>query len=416
MAFIEVIGGKHLHGEVNIQGSKNAVLPILAASVLNKGITKLNHCPRITDIFSMIKILESVGCIIYWEGDSILINTKNLNSSVVSEQYVSTMRSSIILMGALLGRMRCVTISYPGGCSIGARPIDLHLKALTELQVEVVEKNGLIYCSTTKIQGNHIVLDFPSVGATENVILASVLAEGVTTLDNAAREPEIIELCKFLRLMGASIAGEGSEHIVIKGVHELHDSEYTMVADRIVMGTYMSALAGVGGDITLRGNCCFEQNATIEIMKKLGCRVGLGKDYFNICSYERPRAIELVETKPYPGFPTDMQSQLMSILTVASGYSVIYETIFEGRFKNVIELRKMGANIEVKGNVSLIQGVKELNGAEIMAYDLRGGAALIIAGLMAHDKTIVHGIEHIERGYENISRDLRLLGADIQVI
>lgn len=416
MAYIEVVGGKHLHGEVCIQGSKNAVLPILAASILNKGTTILNHCPRIKDIFSMIKILESIGCSVHWEGDSILIDAKNITSDTVSEKYVSTMRSSIILMGALLGRMQSVTISYPGGCSIGERPIDLHLKALKELQIEITEKDERIFCNTKKIQGNRIDLGFPSVGATENIILTAVLSEGVTTIENAAKEPEVAELCTFLKLMGGKIEGEGTACITIHGVKKLHDIEYTMAADRIVMGTYMSALAGTGGDITLKGNCCLEQKSVLEIMRSLGCRIGCGKDYINICTYERPKSLTLLETSPYPGFPTDMQSQIMSVLTLAQGSSVIFENIFEARYKNAAELRKMGAKIIIKGNFALIKGVEELYGTEIIAHDLRGGAALVIAGIMAQDKTIIKGVEYIERGYESIVRDLKLLGADIKLM
>ena len=413
MAYIEVIGGKHLHGELNIHGSKNAVLPILAASVMHKGITKINYCPKISDVFSMIKLMESIGCNITWEGSSVIVDASNLSSNVVSETYVSAMRSSIILMGALIAREHSVTISYPGGCSIGKRPIDLHIKAMEKLQVYVDDNNETIICQTKELVGTYIKFDFPSVGATENTILAATMANGITILDNVAKEPEIIELCRFLNSMGANIVGAGTDQIKIQGVTSFHDVEYSLVSDRIVMGTYMTAVAGTGGDITLRGRCCLENIAVVNILRRMGCRIGMGDDYINICSYERPKAIDVLQTEPYPGFPTDMQSQFMSVLAIAKGNSLMVENIFESRYKNVEELRKMGANIYTNGKVALIMGVDSLNGADVNAYDLRGGAALVIAGLLAQNRSRITGIEYIERGYEDISGDLLKLGADI---
>ncbi|BBF43007.1 UDP-N-acetylglucosamine 1-carboxyvinyltransferase [Lachnospiraceae bacterium KM106-2] len=416
MAYIEIIGGKHLHGEIDIHGSKNAVLPILAASVMNRGITKINYCPKIADVFVMIKILESIGCIVTWEHNSVIIDAANLTSDVVAEKYVSMMRSSIILLGALLGRNKCVTITYPGGCSIGKRPIDLHLKAIKQLDVEIIENGELIFCKSAHLKGTRIHLDFPSVGATENLILASVLAEGETIIENAAMEPEIKELCVFLNMMGANIKGAGESTILINGVKKLQDVEYSLVADRIVMGTYMTALAGTGGDVTLCGRCCLENKSVVTVLRKMGCRVGMGDDYINISMYERPRAIQMIETSPYPGFPTDMQSQFMSVLSIATGTSLLVENIFESRYKNAAELNKMGADIKVIDKIALITGVDQLDGCSVNAYDLRGGAALVIAGLLAQGTTHVNGIEYIKRGYEDICKDLTLLGADVKEV
>lgn len=416
MAFIEVVGGRHLSGELTIQGSKNAVLPILAASILHKGITRIKNCPKIIDVYHMIKLLESIGCIVTWEQEGLTIDATDVNYNSVDKKYVSSMRSSIILLGALIGRNKCVTISYPGGCAIGERPIDLHLKAIKELNVEVIRNEDLIFCSTVHLIGGNIEFAKQSVGATENIILASVKAEGVTIVNNAACEPEITELCSFLNQMGARITGAGSKTIKIEGVKELKDVDYTLVSDRIVMGTYLAAVAGTGGSVTLRGNCCEENASVIEVLRKLGCRVGVGNDYINICSNGKLQASSIIETESYPGFPTDMQSQIMSVLSIANGSSLVVENIFESRFKTVSELVKMGAEIYVNGKVAQIHGVNALYGTDVKALDLRGGAGLVIAGLMANGTSRVSGIEYIERGYQDICLDLRTLGADIRKV
>ncbi|MDO5293366.1 MAG: UDP-N-acetylglucosamine 1-carboxyvinyltransferase [bacterium] len=416
MAFIEVIGGRHLQGEIPIQGSKNAVLPILAASILHNGITRIKNCPKIIDVYHMIKLLESIGCIVTWEQDGLTIDATEMNYSSVDKKYVSSMRSSIILLGALLGRNKNVTISYPGGCAIGARPIDLHLKAIKEMNVQVIHSEDIIFCSTSHLTGAKISLASPSVGATENVILAAVKADGITIIDNAAMEPEITELCLFLVKMGARISGAGSKTIMIEGVKEFRDVEYTLVSDRIVMGTYLAAVAGAGGSVTLRGNCCKENETVINTLRTMGCRIGVGRDYVNICSSQQPRAVPLIETETYPGFPTDMQSQIMSVLTIASGTSLIVENIFESRYKTVKELAKMGADIYVSGKAAQVNGVAALTGCDVRAYDLRGGAGLVIAGLIANGTSRISGIEYIERGYEDISKDLANLGADIRKV
>lgn len=416
MAFIEIAGGKQLNGEVNIQGSKNAVLPILAATVLVNGITKLNHCPKILDVKHMIKILEAIGCTVNWEGSSLIVDSTNINTSIVPEGYVKEMRSSIILMGALLGRTRTVTISYPGGCTIGARPIDYHFSAFEKMNISWREEEGLIYCTTTGIKGTNIFLKFPSVGATENIILAAVLATGKTGIYNAAKEPEIIELCKFLNAAGATITGAGTDKIVIDGVDGLYDVEYTTASDRIVAGTYLATVAGTGGEAILKGIGCASLQGVIQILREMGCSIVCGEDYIMISSSGRPKPIPLIKTIPYPGFPTDMQSQMMSALTMATGTSRIVEDIFEDRYQNVQEQIKFGANIQIHEREAIIQGVSILKGCEVYASELRGGAALVIAGLMAVGKTILYNPNFIERGYEDICRDLRELGADIRRI
>jgi len=413
MAFIEIVGGKQLNGEVNIQGSKNAVLPILAATVLVNGITKLNHCPKILDVYHMIKILEAIGCSVWWENSSLLIDTTKLHTSTVPEEYVKMMRSSVILMGALLGRTHSVTITYPGGCTIGARPIDYHLSAFMDLNVQLEEEDGLIQCTTKEIRGSNIMLQFPSVGATENVILAAVLATGKTRIFNAAKEPEIIELCKFLNASGARIYGAGTERIEIDGVDYLHPVEYTAASDRIVAGTYLAAVAGTGGEAVLTGIGCGSLHKVVEVLRQMGCSIYCGEDYIIISSSGKLKSIPSIKTAPYPGFPTDMQSQIMSVLTIAAGESKIKEEIFEGRYQNVEEQLKFGADIHISGREASIYGVSELNGCEVYASELRGGAALVIAGLMAKGKTTLHNPYFIERGYENICRDLKQLGADI---
>ncbi len=416
MAFIEIAGGKQLNGEVNIQGSKNAVLPILAATLLINGITKLNHCPKILDVDHMIKILEAIGCTVIWEKSSLIIDTTKLNTSTVPDGYVKKMRSSIILMGALLGRTHSVTISYPGGCTIGARPIDYHLSAFEEMNVILNEEDGLIYCTTEEIKGTDLNLKFPSVGATENIILAAVLATGKTRIYNAAREPEITELCKFLNTAGAKITGAGTDKIEIDGVEGLINVEYTASSDRIVAGTYLAAVAGTGGEVVLKGIGSGCLQSVIQILREMGCMILSGEDYIIISSSGRLNSIPFIRTKPYPGFPTDMQSQMMSVLMMAKGTSRIVEDIFEGRYQNVHEQIKFGADIQVLGREAIIQGVPALKGCEVYASELRGGAALVISGLMAIGKTILHNSEFIERGYEDICRDLRELNADIRYI
>ena len=418
MSSIKVIGGKQLKGELKIQGSKNAALPIIAATILNKGITILKNCPKILDVFHMIKILDELGCNAAWEGNTLYVDAAKVSYTTVSEEYVSKMRSSILFLGSILGRCHEVTIAYPGGCSIGKRPINYHLNAIKKMNV-IQEFQGpednIIHCCTNEIIGNDVFLEFPSVGATQNVILAAVLSKGTTRIFNAAREPEITELCNYLIKAGAKINGKGSAYIEVEGVLKLHDVEFTLSPDRIVAGTYMTAIAAANGDAVFLDTPTEDIDSTIRILRRTGCIIDAYVDHVRIRSKRRPEPIELLKTQPYPGFPTDMQSQMMTVLSIADGRSTIVEEIFESRYQNVDELRKMGAmiSLEAVGNKAIISGIKKLNGAVVEAHDLRGGAALVVAGLAAEGTTIIREATCIERGYEDICRDLCVFGADI---
>lgn len=413
MSSIEVIGGKQLKGELRIQGSKNAALPVIAATILIKGVTVLRNCPKILDVFHMVKILQELGCKTSWQGNNLIVDSKTASATTVSEEFVSKMRSSILFLGSILGRFHEVTIAYPGGCSIGKRPIDYHLNAIRKMNVTQEffgEENQIIHCFTEKIKGNDIFLEFPSVGATQNIILAAVMSEGVTRIYNAAREPEITELCNFLLEAGARICGRGTAFLVIEGVKQLRDVEFTLSPDRIVAGTYMAAIAATRGDVLFTNVPLGHLDSTIHVLKKVGCNIEVSKEQVRVQCKKRPVSLPLLKTQPYPGFPTDMQSQLMTVLCLADGQSTIMEEIFESRYQNVEELKKMGAEIQLEENMALITGVKQLNGAVVKAYDLRGGAAMVIAGLAAQGVTIIRDATSIERGYEDICRDFLALG------
>ncbi|MBH1941367.1 UDP-N-acetylglucosamine 1-carboxyvinyltransferase [Mobilitalea sibirica] len=419
MSSIKVIGGEQLKGELRIQGSKNAALPVIAATILNKGITKLNHCPKILDVFHMIKILEELGCKAAWEGNTLYVDSTTILNTSVSEMSVSKMRSSILFLGALLGRCHEVTIAYPGGCSIGKRPIDYHLSAIKKMNVcqeFMGEEDNIIHCYTNEIIGNDIFLEFPSVGATQNVVLSAVLSEGVTRIFNAAREPEVTELCNYLVEAGARICGKGTAFLEVEGVKKLHDVEFTLSPDRIVAGTYMTAVAAICGDAYLLNTPTRQLDTVIRMLRKVGCNLECMDDQVHVFCRQRPLPIDTLITKPYPGFPTDMQSQMLTVLSMANGKSTIIEEIFESRFQNVKELKKMGAiiHLEDKGKKAVISGVEKLHGAVVDAHDLRGGAALVLAGLAAEGTTIVREATSIERGYEDICRDLSILGANIK--
>ena len=419
MSSIEVIGGKQLKGELKIQGSKNAALPVIAATVLNKGISKLKNCPKILDVFHMVKILEELGCKTTWDQNTLIVDSTEANVTHVSEDSVRKMRSSILFLGAILGRFHEVTIAYPGGCLIGKRPIDFHLNAIRKMNVTqefLGEDSSIIHCYTDKIIGNDIFLEFPSVGATQNAILTAVLSEGVTRIFNTAREPEVIEVCNYLIEAGARICGKGSAFIEVEGVKKLHDVEFTLSPDRIVAGTYMAAVAAARGEVTLLNAPGRQLDSITRILRRVGCEIETSDEVIKICSKHRPLSIDALKTQPYPGFPTDMQSQLMSVLCLAEGKSTIIEEIFESRYQNVDELKKMGAviSLEKDTNKALIEGVDKLHGAIINAHDLRGGAALVIAGLSVEGTTIIREAAYIERGYEDICRDLSVLGAKIR--
>lgn len=414
MSSINISGGIPLQGEVEIQGSKNAVLPILAATVLHQGISRLVGCPKILDVLHMSEILEALGCVVTWEDKSLIVDATTISKNAVIGEIAKKTRASVLFLGALLGRNNAAIVSYPGGCSIGKRPIDLHLKAFEKLGVFAKEDADVLYCDVAKLKGNRIHLSFPSVGATENILLAAVRAEGETNIYNAAKEPEIVALCEFLVLAGAKISGIGTSHIKVQGVEMLHDVTYKVTPDRIVAGTYLTAVAGVGGNVVLHGVYEKDVRAIVKVLRKSGCTIDFTGEHCLIRRGKRLRSIMKLETKPFPGFPTDMQSQFMSILTTAMGESRIVENIFEARFLVADELVKLGANIEVnRNNTAIIHGVKRLHGGSVEGKDLRGAAALVIAGLMAEGNTCISGMEYVERGYENICADLTCLGAKI---
>lgn len=407
-------GGKRLEGILRIQGGKNAVLPILAATVLNGDISYIRDCPRILDVFTMIRILESIGCNVRWENKTLVVDSSSVSSYEIPEDLVREMRSSIVLLGSVLGRNKKVIISYPGGCPLGPRPIDLHLKSLKQLGARIIEEHGFIICETSKLVGSKIHLDFPSVGATENIMLASVLAEGTTVIYNAAKEPEIKDLEDFLNGMGAKISGASTDIIVIEGVKSLHKVEHRVISDRIVAGTYLTAAAITGGEVQFTNVNPNHIQAITSKLKETGCKILEKEDSVYLKAPKKLRNIDIVRTQPYPGFPTDMQAQMMAVLTVATGTSIVTETVFESRYKHAEELIRMGANITLEGRTAIIKGVDHLTGTNVYAKDLRGGAALVIAGLVSEGVTLVEGIKHIERGYEQIDKDLNQLGASIE--
>ncbi|EIW00879.1 UDP-N-acetylglucosamine 1-carboxyvinyltransferase [Thermoanaerobacter thermohydrosulfuricus] len=413
MGKFKINGGNRLYGELKVNGAKNSVLPILAASILNEGISVIHDCPKLKDVYSMIEILEHLGCKITFKGRDIIVDARDVKDSEIPDSLMRTMRSSIFLMGALISRNKKALMSFPGGCDIGHRPIDLHLKGLRRLGVKIEESYGYIKCEGGKIRGNEIHLDLPSVGATENIMLAAVKAEGITIIRNAAKEPEIEDLQNFLNSMGAKISGAGTNTIIIEGVKRLHDAEYTIIPDRIVAGTYLCAAAMTRGELTVVNALKEHLEPLLSKLRETGCEIHAGNDYIKIIGDKRPKAVDMIVTLPYPGFPTDLQPQMVSVLSVADGTSIVTETIFDNRFKYTEELIRMGADIKVDGRVAVIRGVEKLMGAKVVARDLRGGAALIIAGLGAEGATIVEEAEHIDRGYESIEKALKSVGGDI---
>lgn len=415
MASIIIKGGNKLNGEVKISGSKNASLPIIAASILSGKKTTLFNVPNIHDTQVTLKILGYLGCKVYKNHDRIEINSKYIDKMEIPENLMREMRSTVILAGALLGRFREVTFSYPGGCDIGARPIDLHLKSFKKLGINIAEEYGFIRCSCDKIVGANIDLDFPSVGATENIILASVFAQGKTSITNAAREPEIVDLVNILNKMGAKISGEGTNVIEIEGVTKLHEVKYRVMPDRIEAGTFLCAGAMAGGKIKITNARTEQLIPIISKLEEAGCQIEKDNTSVTLQAPKRLKAIE-IKTMPYPGFPTDMQSIFGSMLSFAKGTSIITENIFENRFKYLQELKRMGAKSKQEGNVAIITGVKMLTGAKVKSTDLRGGAAMVLAGLKAKGITEVTNIEYILRGYEGLETKLRKLGADINLV
>ena len=409
-----VEGGRRLEGEESVSGSKNASLPILASCILNPGVTKLYNVPEIRDTRITQEILKFLGCTVRKNKGKIEINSKNITKKEIPENLMHQMRSTVILAGAILGRFKEVTFSYPGGCDIGARPIDLHLKSFEKLGININENAGFIVCKCDKIIGANIDLDFPSVGATENIILASVYAEGITSITNAAMEPEIIDLANCLNKMGAKIEGAGTSNITITGVQKLKDISYNIMPDRIEAGSLLCMVAATGGKVKLNNVIIDNINPVLSKLEESGCKIEKEKNSIYLEAPKKLKAVD-IKTMPYPGFPTDMQSVFASMLTTAKGTSVIVENIFENRYKFMAELKKMGAKITTEGKTAVIKGVRRLSGAKVVSTDLRGGAALVTAGLVARGKTEITNIEYILRGYEGLDKKLQQLGAKIIV-
>jgi len=407
-------GGKKLEGDVIASGSKNASLPIIAGAILSGKTSTLYNVPNIGDTKITLEILELLGCKIVRKNGKIIIDSEYMNKTEIPNELMHKLRSSIILAGALIGRFKKAVFSYPGGCDIGSRPIDLHIKTLEKLGIKIEEDAGYIICKCDKVVGANIQLDFPSVGATENIMLASVLAEGETTITNSAMEPEIVDLQNFLNRMGAKITGAGTNIIKICGVKNLKNVSYNIMPDRIEIGTFLCMTMITGGHTKIIGVNNEDITSIITKLEEAGARIETKKNKIEIIAPKKIKALE-IKTYPYPGFPTDMQSVFGAMLTIAKGTSVIVENIFENRFKYLNELKKMGAKVSQEGKVAIIKGTKKLHGVEMNATDLRGGAAMCLAGLGATGESKINNIEYILRGYENLEKKLQQLGADIKI-
>lgn len=409
-----VLGGNRLKGTVRTSGAKNAALPILAASILNVNKSVIHEVPRLIDVAVMKDVLIHLGAKVYWDRNTIEIDSAGIQPVEISEELMRRMRASNLVLGALLSRFGQVKISYPGGCQIGSRPMNLHLKGLQLLGATIEEKFGYITATANKLVGADIHLDLPSVGATENLMMAAVLSEGVTFIRNVAREPELVDLQNFLNSIGARIKGAGTDTIKIEGVRlqDLKPTTYTIIPDRIEAGTYIVSTAITGGEVTVTNVIPEHLEPLLAKLREAGVDIQVGEDYVRVTGNGRIKAVD-IKTMPYPGFPTDMQPQMMTLLSFAEGTSVITETIFENRFKHVGELRRMGADIKVEGQTAIIKGVKKLSGACIEVSDLRAGAALIMAALAAEGGSVLEKVHHIDRGYERLEVKYNTLGARI---
>ena len=408
-----ITGGRKLYGSVDISAAKNAVLPLFAASVLTEEPVTIRGVPRISDALCMAQILRELGAEVTFTDGDVTIDSASSCSHEIPPSLTRELRSSVFMLGSLLTRFRRALIAYPGGCDIGLRPIDMHLSALARLGVAIDERDGYIFCRCEKLTGAEILLDFPSVGATENVLLAAVKAEGRTVLRGAAREPEIVDLENFLNAMGAKVTGAGTDVIEIEGVKKLHGVAYIPMKDRIEAGTYLIMAAVCGGEVETRGVSAENIGLLLHKLRENGCKIGAKNDKIRVESTGKLKCSRLIETMPFPGFPTDLQAQAAALNSGAEGCSLIVENLFETRFKYVPELIKMGADIQVKGRTAFIRGVPRLHGASLLAGDLRGAAALVVAALGAEGESEVLDLSHLDRGYEDLPYKLKQLGAKI---
>ncbi|MBQ4073816.1 MAG: UDP-N-acetylglucosamine 1-carboxyvinyltransferase [Clostridia bacterium] len=416
MEGFRIMGGERIEGEIRLEGAKNAVLPILAASILPEGDVLIRDCPDIQDVHAMAGILQKLGCETQWQDGSMLIHNGKIHNWEMPDALSKQIRSSIFMLGPILGKMHRATVPYPGGCEIGIRPIDLHLKGLRALGVKIVDDGGMLYCDGREMHAGDVYLDYPSVGATENVMMAASLLPGITTIHNAAREPEIEDLQRFINAMGGKIQGAGTQLIEIEGVESMHGVEYAPISDRIVAGTLMCAAAVTGGHVRLKNVCPWDLVPVSAKLQEMGCKIhDMGADLI-LQGPEHLHACSPLQTQPHPGFPTDMQAQMLAISCVARGTTVIVENVFENRFAQTADLTRMGAHIHVNGRMAVVQGVDHLHGMQVGARDLRGGAAMVLAGLIAQGETIVENIGFIDRGYAHFEKMLSALGAKIERI
>ena len=408
-------GGATLQGEIRISGAKNAVLPILAATLLAEGTAVVENVPHLQDVTTTVALLGSMGVtVIIGEKLSVEVDNSTINSQVAPYDLVSTMRSSILVLGPLLARYGKAEVSLPGGCAIGSRPVNIHIKGLQDMGADIEVKNGYIYAKADRLKGARIVMDIVTVTGTENLMMAATLAEGITVLENAAREPEVVDLAKFLIAMGAKISGAGTDSITIEGVESLQGVNYRVVPDRIETGTFLVAAAITGGKVKLKDTDPTLLDAVLDKLREAGAEITTGDDWIELdMKGKRPKAVS-VRTAPYPAFPTDMQAQFCALNAVAEGTGTVVETVFENRYMHVQEMCRMGASIEVEGNTAIVRGVEKISAAPIMATDLRASASLILMGLVAEGETEVKRIYHIDRGYELIEEKLQLLGAKIR--
>lgn len=414
MATLVIEGGHRLGGALHIHGAKNSALPILAAALLVQGTCEIDNCPALSDVRAAVDILRHFGCRVQRQGATVTVDATAPTASDIPDALMREMRSSIVFLGAVAARMGEADLSFPGGCELGPRPIDLHLAALRQMGLRITEESGRLRCRVNgRLRGCPIALSFPSVGATENIILAAVTAQGTTTIHNAAREPEIEDVCNFLNACGARISGAGEGTVVIEGVETLHGCYHRVIPDRIETATYMAAAAVTGSSLLLRGVCPSQLQAVMPLFEEMGCRFTVWDDELLVSAPLRLRRVKTVRTLPYPGFPTDAQALLMAMACVADGTSVFIETIFESRYKHAGELMRMGARIKVEGRVAVVEGVTQLSGAPVQCTDLRGGAALVLAGLAATGVTELSELHHLQRGYEAMVEGLTQAGASL---
>jgi len=411
-----VKGGARLTGDVTISGAKNAALPILFATLLAEQPSVLRNVPQLKDIDTTFKLLRLFGAEVDRDGDAVTVNASHIQSQVAPYELVRTMRASILALGPLLARFGYAEVSLPGGCAIGARPVNLHIDGLRKMGADIVVEHGYIKARASRLKGAHLVMDMVSVTGTENLLMAATLAEGTTIIENAAREPEVVDLANYLNALGAKISGAGTATLKVEGVEKLIGAAHTVLPDRIETGTFLVAAAVTGGDVTCRNTDPTELEVVLEKLREAGAEVTTGEDWIRLNMTGRTLKAVNVKTVPHPGFPTDMQAQFTVLNVVADGVGVVTETIFENRFMHVPELQRMGALIQLEGNTAVCQHSPKLNAAQVMATDLRASASLVIAGLVAEGSTVVDRIYHIDRGYEHIEDKLRALGAQIERI